>query len=88
MESEGVKQAIIRQAREANSQSNARLLIEGINNSCFDKCVPKPGSSLSNSENACVVQCMEKYIAAWNEVNRTYIRRIQQEVGNQQIGNH
>jgi import inner membrane translocase subunit TIM13 len=26
---------------------------------------------------------MEKYMAAWNEVNATYIRRIQQEIGNQ-----
>ncbi|KAK4232144.1 Tim10/DDP family zinc finger-domain-containing protein [Podospora fimiseda] len=84
MDSEGVKQAIIRQTREANAQSNARLLIEGINNTCFDKCVPKPGSSLSSSENSCALQCMEKYLAAWNEVNRTYIRRIQHEVGNQQ----
>jgi len=24
---------------------------------------------------------MEKYMAAWNVVNATYIRRIQQEVG-------
>jgi len=25
---------------------------------------------------------MEKYLAAWNQVNATYLRRIQQEVGN------
>lgn len=31
--------------------------------------------------------CMEKYMAAWNEVNQTYIRRIQQEIGNQNLSN-
>jgi import inner membrane translocase subunit TIM13 len=30
---------------------------------------------------------MEKYMAAWNEVNSTYIRRIQQEIGNNTLSN-
>jgi import inner membrane translocase subunit TIM13 len=30
---------------------------------------------------------MEKYMAAWNIVNATYIQRIQQEIGNQSITN-
>ncbi len=57
--------------------------IQNINEKCFERCVPKPGASLSSGEQTCLTQCMEKYIAAWNQVNATYIRRIQQEIGSQ-----
>lgn len=47
---------------------------------CFEKCLPgTPGSSLSKSETACVPNCTEKYIAAWNLVNSTIISRLQRE---------
>jgi mitochondrial import inner membrane translocase subunit TIM13 len=52
-----------------------------INENCFERCVPKPGSSISSSEQSCVTQCMEKYMAAWNQVNSAYLRRLQQEAG-------
>ncbi|KAK4106600.1 hypothetical protein N658DRAFT_563397 [Parathielavia hyrcaniae] len=85
MDSDAVKKAIIRQALQTTNSVNARTLMENINRKCFERCVPKPGSSLSSSEETCLTQCMEKYMAAWNQVNLTYIRRIQQEVGNQAI---
>ncbi|KAK4123728.1 hypothetical protein N657DRAFT_572890 [Parathielavia appendiculata] len=85
MDSDGVKNAIIRQQLQATNAANARTLIENINEKCFERCVPKPGSSLLSSEQTCLTQCMEKYMAAWNEVNAAYIRRLQQEVGNQTI---
>lgn len=53
-----------------------------INQNCFEKCVPKPGSAVSGSEQTCVTQCMEKYMAAWNHVNTTFLRRIQQDIAN------
>ncbi|EGS20541.1 uncharacterized protein CTHT_0023740 [Thermochaetoides thermophila DSM 1495] len=82
MDSEAVKKEIIRQALQATNTTNARILIENINEKCFERCVPKPGSSLSSSEQTCLTQCMEKYMQAWNQVNATYIRRIQQEMAN------
>jgi len=59
--------------------------LQKVNETCFTKCIPKPGSSVSSSEQTCVAQCMEKYLAAWNQVNATYLRRIQQEVGNSSL---
>jgi import inner membrane translocase subunit TIM13 len=53
-----------------------------MNEHCFEKCIPKPGSSMSSSETTCVTQCMDKYIAAWNQVNGALVRRLQQEVNN------
>ncbi|KAK2070170.1 hypothetical protein P8C59_004689 [Phyllachora maydis] len=82
MDSESVKKTVIRQIQAESNQSNARILIEKINQACFDKCFPKPGGSTSSTEQTCVTQCMEKYMAAWNSVHQGYIARIQREHGN------
>ncbi|TVY57306.1 Mitochondrial import inner membrane translocase subunit tim13 [Lachnellula cervina] len=75
------KSAVMNQVRQEAAMNNARLLIEKINDHCFERCVPKPGTSLSSGETTCFTQCMEKYMAAWNTVSRQYIGRIQQEQG-------
>ncbi|PMD18187.1 hypothetical protein NA56DRAFT_647977 [Hyaloscypha hepaticicola] len=75
------KAAVMNQIRQEAAMTNARQLIEKVNEHCFEKCVPKPGSSLSSGETTCFTQCMEKYMAAWNTVSRQYINRIQQEQG-------
>ncbi|GER56138.1 mitochondrial import inner membrane translocase [Striga asiatica] len=31
---------------------------------CFDKCITKPGSSLSGSESSCISRCIERYMEA------------------------
>ncbi len=64
-----------------NNHTNSHPPLQNINDKCFERCVPKPGASLSSGEQTCLTGCMEKYMAAWNVVNATYIRRIQQEVG-------
>ncbi|KAH8894811.1 mitochondrial import inner membrane translocase subunit tim-13 [Thozetella sp. PMI_491] len=86
MDSEAVKKAVIQQVLSESNMANARQLIEKINENCFEKCLPKPGTSISSSEKTCVTQCMEKYMAAWNQVNAAYLRRIQSEVGNHSLG--
>lgn len=67
----------------SHSWRTANLLPQKMNENCFEKCVPKPGSSISSSEQTCVTQCTEKYMAAWNQVHQAYVARIRQEVGNQ-----
>lgn len=39
-----------------------------MNESCYERCVPKPGSSLSSGETTCFTNCMDKYMAAWKFV--------------------
>jgi import inner membrane translocase subunit TIM13 len=56
-------------------------IYQKVNEHCFEKCVPKPGSSLSSGETSCFTNCMEKYMAAWNTVSKQYINRIQAEQG-------
>ncbi|CAJ2505910.1 Uu.00g000400.m01.CDS01 [Anthostomella pinea] len=79
MESEAVKTEVIRQVKTQYAIDNVKQLMEKINDHCFQRCVPKPGTSLSGGEQACFTQCMEKYMLAWNQVSTTYISRLQRE---------
>ncbi|OWP01129.1 hypothetical protein B2J93_6579 [Marssonina coronariae] len=73
------KAAVMNQVRQEAAMTNARQLIEKVNQHCFEKCVPKPGPSLSSGESTCFSQCMDKYMSTWNAVSRQYIDRIQRE---------
>ncbi|KAF3065339.1 Tim10/DDP family zinc finger-domain-containing protein [Daldinia decipiens] len=77
--SESIKAEVIKQVKTQYALENARLLIEKINEHCFERCVPKPGPSISSSESTCFTQCMEKYMSAWNSVSSTYIDRLRRE---------
>ncbi|KAI1771409.1 Tim10/DDP family zinc finger-domain-containing protein [Hypoxylon cercidicola] len=79
MDSESLKAQVIKEVKTQYAMENARQLIEKVNEHCFEKCVPKPGTSLSNSEQTCFTQCMEKYMSAWNQVSTTYISRLQRQ---------
>ncbi|GAM85274.1 hypothetical protein ANO11243_032780 [Dothideomycetidae sp. 11243] len=67
--------------RKQAAMENARHLVEKLNEHCFERCVPKPGTSLSSSETSCFTHCMEKYMAAWDTVSRQYIGKIQAQGG-------
>ncbi|PGH09048.1 hypothetical protein AJ79_05777 [Helicocarpus griseus UAMH5409] len=74
-----MKSTIMAQIQQETAMSNARALITKVNENCFEKCIPTPGSSLSSKESACLTSCMEKYIQMWNATSRAYITRIGQE---------
>ncbi|KAJ5599146.1 protein translocase subunit [Penicillium hetheringtonii] len=74
-----VKSGIVQQLQQEAAMNNARLLIEKINENCFDACVPAPGSSLSSQESTCLSSCMDKYIQLWNITSKTYIARLGQD---------
>ncbi|RMZ04317.1 hypothetical protein D0860_06429 [Hortaea werneckii] len=76
------KQQIMDQIRQQQALGNARALVEvrmitKLNEHCFERCVPNPGSSLSSGEQTCYTACMEKYMAAWNTVSRQYLTHVQ-----------
>lgn len=78
----GPKDLIIQKLQQEAAVTNARQLMDNINDNCFGKCVPKPGSTLSAGEETCMTQCMEKYMAAWNTIGKEYTNRIQREQAN------
>ncbi|EOD50276.1 putative mitochondrial import inner membrane translocase subunit tim13 protein [Neofusicoccum parvum] len=75
------KTAVMQQVRQEAAVANARQLVEKLNEHCFERCVPKPGTSLSKGEETCFTQCMEKYMSAWNVVSRQYVAKLQQTSG-------
>nr|POF05862.1 mitochondrial import inner membrane translocase subunit tim13 [Quercus suber] len=75
------KAAVMDQVRQQSALSNARALVEKLNEHCFERCVPKPGTSLSTGEQTCYTACMEKYMAAWNAVSRQYVSHVQKGAG-------
>lgn len=50
---------------------------------CFTKCVTRPSTSLSGSEERCLTQCMQLYMAAFDTISRSYVSRISKEGRNQ-----
>jgi len=62
------------------------FFFQKLNEHCFERCVPKPGSSLSRGEETCFKSCMEKYMDAWNTVSKQYVARIQKEAREQGAG--
>ncbi|KAI4143069.1 MAG: hypothetical protein L6R39_004720 [Caloplaca ligustica] len=75
------KSQIMDQIRQEAAVNNARALITKLNAHCFEKCIPSPGTSLSKREEGCLSACMEKYMATWNVVSRTYIGQVQKMAG-------
>lgn len=71
------------QPREANNScamisDNA---IQKVNEHCFERAIPNPGSSISSSEQTAFTNCMEKYMAAWNTTSRQYLGHLQKGAG-------
>ncbi|PVZ98993.1 hypothetical protein BB558_004999 [Smittium angustum] len=60
------------QVRKELAMANAQELINSINEHCFKMCIQKPGSKIDSSEESCLDRCMDKYMAAWDLVSRSY----------------
>jgi len=58
---------------------NAQELMNKSNEKCFAKCVTKPSTSLSGSEETCLSRCLDRYMEAFNIVSKAYITRLSKE---------
>lgn len=77
-QSQQVKQQIQEQISQELAVANATELVNKITENCFEKCVEQPQNGLNPQQDACVNQCLEKYMRSWNVVSKSYITRIQQ----------
>ncbi|KAI0059177.1 hypothetical protein BV25DRAFT_1829217 [Artomyces pyxidatus] len=73
------KEAVMNSIRGELALANAQELINKTNDKCFAKCVTKPSTSLSSSEETCLVRCLDRYMEAFNIVSRTYTTRLARE---------
>ncbi|XP_065858417.1 mitochondrial import inner membrane translocase subunit Tim13 [Euphorbia lathyris] len=58
------------QLKSQLDQAYAQEFLETVRGKCFDKCITKPGSSLSGGESSCVSRCVDRYIEATGIVGR------------------
>ncbi|XP_076922996.1 mitochondrial import inner membrane translocase subunit Tim13-like [Bidens hawaiensis] len=52
------------------AQAYAEEFLETVRGKCFDKCITKPGSSLSGGESSCISRCVDRYIEATSIISR------------------
>ncbi|KAJ1837491.1 protein translocase subunit, partial [Coemansia sp. RSA 2708] len=69
------KDDVMQQVKSELAMANAQELISNINKHCFKLCVPRPGSSLSSSEQDSLGRCVDKYLASWDTVSRAYVAK-------------
>ncbi|KAL8201003.1 hypothetical protein R6Q57_012342 [Mikania cordata] len=53
------------------AQAYAEEFLETVRGKCFEKCITKPGSSLSGGESSCVSRCVDRYIEATGIISRS-----------------
>ncbi|KAK3154921.1 hypothetical protein QOZ80_2AG0141050 [Eleusine coracana subsp. coracana] len=63
-------EAVMEQIKAHLAQAYAQEFLETVGNKCFEKCVTKPGSSLSGSESSCISRCVDRYMEATGIVSR------------------
>ncbi|KAI0805934.1 Tim10/DDP family zinc finger-domain-containing protein [Irpex lacteus] len=73
------KEAVKASIREELALQNAQELMNKANEKCFLKCVTKPGTSLSGSEETCLSRCLTRYLEAFDIVSKTYVARLSRE---------
>eukprot|EP00045_Choanoeca_perplexa_P020768 m.4999 g.4999 ORF g.4999 m.4999 type:complete len:114 (+) comp7356_c0_seq1:72-413(+) len=69
---------VMSQVQQQVQMSQFTELLQKMSHACFEKCVPKPGTSLSSSEQACIGKCADRFVEAMSMVSRTYIAKLQQ----------
>ncbi|OJA09776.1 hypothetical protein AZE42_07223 [Rhizopogon vesiculosus] len=79
------KEAVMNGVRSEIALASAQELINKTNEKCFAKCVTKPGSALSSSEETCLSRCLERYMEAFNMISKTYTARLSREREQRQL---
>ncbi|TFK70295.1 hypothetical protein BDN72DRAFT_818968 [Pluteus cervinus] len=73
------KEAVMNSVRNELALANVQELMNKASDKCFVKCVTKPGTSLSSSEETCLSRCIDRYFEAFTLISRTYKTRLSKE---------
>ena len=70
---------VLARVRSEVQQQTLQDLLTKISEQCFDTCVTKPGSKLSNGESKCLAMCMDRYIECFSVVSDAMQKRGERE---------
>mmetsp|Transcript_138162 Transcript_138162/g.195570 ORF Transcript_138162/g.195570 Transcript_138162/m.195570 type:complete len:82 (+) Transcript_138162:69-314(+) len=65
----------LRQVRTQLASAALQEMLQKVGEKCFHKCVTRPGSSLSSSEQKCLAFCMDRYQDTQATVTQALINR-------------
>ncbi|ESQ27627.1 hypothetical protein EUTSA_v10019387mg [Eutrema salsugineum] len=68
-------EAVMEQMQTQLAQAYAEEFIETLRVKCFDKCITKPGSSLSGGESSCISRCVDRYMEATGIISRALFQQ-------------
>ena len=47
------------------------ILSTAMEDTCFTRCIPKPGLKMSKNEERCLGECLKRFLEAWNITSQT-----------------
>eukprot|EP00241_Pyramimonas_parkeae_P009115 CAMPEP_0114250006 /NCGR_PEP_ID=MMETSP0058-20121206/14464_1 /TAXON_ID=36894 /ORGANISM="Pyramimonas parkeae, CCMP726" /LENGTH=83 /DNA_ID=CAMNT_0001363627 /DNA_START=48 /DNA_END=299 /DNA_ORIENTATION=+ len=66
---------IMQQVQAEAENAYIQELFTSVREKCIDKCISRPGSSLSSSEQTCLARCCDRYIEATKVVSGVILKR-------------
>ncbi|PXF44770.1 Mitochondrial import inner membrane translocase subunit Tim13-A [Gracilariopsis chorda] len=77
MASEPSQDEVFLRVRRQLQEQQMEELVRAMTDKCFEKCVKKPGKSLSTSEQQCIAKSMDRYMEVMALVFNTVARKAQ-----------
>lgn len=69
-------EVMMRVRRELQEQQMEEL-VQAMTDKCFEKCVKKPGTSLTTAEQNCIAKAMDRYMEVMTVVFNSVARKAQ-----------
>ncbi|VFQ98321.1 unnamed protein product [Cuscuta campestris] len=66
---------LVNELKTTVAEFHFQRFFETVRDKCFEKCITKPGSSLSGSESSCVSRCVERYSEATSIIGQTLLNQ-------------
>ena len=66
---------LLARVRNEVQQQNLQDLINKVQEKCFAKCITKPSTKLSSSEQKCLAMCMDRYVDTMGVVGKAMNER-------------
>lgn len=68
-------EAVLERVRADLQAQQLETLVQTLTDKCFAKCVHKPGTSLSSSEQQCIFKTMDRYMDVLAVVFKTLVKK-------------
>jgi import inner membrane translocase subunit TIM13 len=71
-------QAVMQQVRQQGAMQAQQEILVSSSKKCFEKCVSRPGATLSNKEQTCLAMCFDRYLETMQVVSQSMADRSNQ----------